>query len=185
PGDGRQLGPGLVGPPPVLGVAAAFGLHLQDPGVQFLEPGVHRAELLLVQPREVLHLDAEGLHGDLELDQRLFGGPYGLFQALLGPRRTRTGRLPPRVGAAATLLTLRGRHPDSLGHLPDPVRPSRGVSGPDTVPDLVPGTGPRTGPSTGARHRHRFRTQTPSSAAMRPDRTAVTRSAWSASVRSA
>ena len=61
---------------------AAIGQH-GDMQIELVEPGVHRTEPLVVQPREVLDLDAEGLHGDLELDERALGRPYRLFQAVL------------------------------------------------------------------------------------------------------
>lgn len=76
--------PGLPGQPQILRVPGPRRLRLGDLGVQLVEPGVHRAELLVVQPGEVLDLHPEGLHRDLELDQRLLRRPNRLLQPLLG-----------------------------------------------------------------------------------------------------
>ena len=83
PGHRHHQRTRLPGLPDVLAVAAARRYRLGDQRVEFVEPGVHRTEPLVMQPREVLDLDAEGLHGDLELDERALGRPYRLFQAVL------------------------------------------------------------------------------------------------------
>lgn len=136
PGHRHDPRPRLVRLAYVLHVPGARGDRLGDLRVQLVEPRVHRAELLVVQTREVLDLDAEGLHGDLELDQRLLGRPHGPLQPLLGPRlrlgrRLRGGlvvgiRIPGALGpgilglgtVGLAVLGFRGRHPTRLGHGP-------------------------------------------------------------------
>ncbi len=82
-GHRHHQGTGLPGAFDVVALAAVRRDGLGDQGVEFVEARVHRAEALVVQPGEVLHLDPEALHRDLELDQRLLGHADCLLQAVL------------------------------------------------------------------------------------------------------
>ncbi len=129
--DRLHPGPCLLRLAQVLGVTGARGPGLGRLRLQLLQPRVQRPEPLLVQPGEVLDLHPEGLHRDLVLDERLFGGPYGPLQTLLGPRRSALGRRPVRSGDA-TLFSFRSRHPTSLAPRgPGPRPPPRFRPGPN------------------------------------------------------
>lgn len=84
-GHGHDSRPCLVRLEYVLRITGARGTRLGDLGLQLVEPRVHRTELLMVQPGEVVDLDTEGLHGDLELDQRLLSRSHGPLKPCLGP----------------------------------------------------------------------------------------------------
>ncbi len=186
--DRHHLGAGLRGAADVLGVAGAGGLRLGDLRVQLLDAAVERAESLFVEAGEVLDLDAEGLHGDLVLDQRLLGGPYGLFQPFLGTRGLGLvgfrGCHPPRVAVIPPGTARAGRQRatgvpvgagcgcgcvGAAGAVPRAPKEPQPPGSRETVPH---------GPGGLPRH-------TPSSASIRPVLIPATSSAWSASVRSA
>ena len=152
----------------VLRVAGARRDRLGDQRVQLVEARVHRAELLVVQPGEVLHLDPEGLHRDLELDQRLLGRPHGPLQPLrrpapppadsrlLGPAsllgsasgcaaRTAPASAPCRFGLGLRPRRLRCR---SRGSASDTVPPRLLLRFPVRHPLSLRADGPRAWPHT-------------------------------------
>ncbi len=77
-----DLLPCLGGPAPVLGQAGAGRDRLGDQRVQLVQPGVERAEQLMVDQGEVVDLDPQRLHVHVHAEPGELGGSDPLLQLL-------------------------------------------------------------------------------------------------------